>query len=357
MANDIARARQALCLLLALIATATSAWSQSLAGAVCGFDGQPAAGVVVRAFGPQQQRLGEVLSDERGRFELTDDVVVAAIEVQNEGVVLQRAIAKGSEHAVRVTFVGAAYFTLRGHVVAPDGAPVAGMDLVCRDAAGRAVTVVSTDPRGAFLVRSGEVVTDLLVDPLGWRHVVSGPFEVDRGIAVDLRLERDAYFTLRGRVVGDDGEAAAAARVAAFAKGERIGHAVTGRDGTFVLWLHRAADELCARQSLLIAQRKGLWQAAGEVDLDARLFGTVLVTGRFVDANGDGIARCLLFAVDRKVPPAKQTRPLGVTDARGNFRVLVPRGTPFLFGIREGSEHQAFAAVPASGPVELRSQH
>jgi hypothetical protein len=48
MAKDIALARQALCLLLALLAIAIAARSQSVAGEVRGFDGQPAAGIVVR---------------------------------------------------------------------------------------------------------------------------------------------------------------------------------------------------------------------------------------------------------------------------------------------------------------------
>lgn len=344
--------------LAALFGLTGAARGQVVAGEVRGFDDRLAAGVVVRVFDDDSNRLGEVLTDQQGRFEWLGDRAVGAIEIQHEGVVVVQSIANGGEPAVRASFAGAKYFTLRGHVVDPAGAPAAGIDFICRNTFGRAITTVTTDARGAFLVRCDRPVADLLVDPLGWAHVEEGPFAQDRGIAVDLRLVRDRYFALRGNVLDEAGAPVPLARVEGVDQGRRVAGTQSDRDGHFVLWANREVGELVATQGAPFVRRKGPWQSDAAVDLDVRVHGYVLVTGRVVDARGRGLGQAMLFAVDQQTPPAAKAQPIGSTDGSGNFRLLVPRGTAFLWAHRDGGEHQVFAPMPKNGePIEMRSDH
>ncbi|MEO6596129.1 MAG: hypothetical protein ABIP94_15375, partial [Planctomycetota bacterium] len=93
-------------LLSCLLALASSASGQVVAGQVRGFDDQPARGVVVRVFDGGSHRIGEVLTDEDGRFEWLGEQAIGAIEIQNEGVVVVKTIANGGDPKVFASFAG-----------------------------------------------------------------------------------------------------------------------------------------------------------------------------------------------------------------------------------------------------------
>ena len=327
---------------------------QHAAGRVLGFDGQPAAAVVVRAVDAKARLLGEVLTTADGRFELLVDQPVHALRVQNEGVHLELPQQNGGRVDQQITFVGVAHFTVRGHVVDPGGAIAAGVDLVCRDAERHSVVTTTTDARGAFAIRANRPVHDILVDPAGWQHVEAGPWQADRGLAIDLRLLRDSYFCLRGRCLDERGQPLPGLRIHGDHDGQRIAWTTSGADGRFTLWARRPLSHLTAFDGPPRMGRAGPWQQDAELDLDEREHGLVLVTGRIVDQKGVGAGGVAIFGVAGPVRPPRRSEPVGVTSRDGSFCVRLPRHQSHLWFWQENGNQQGFAEIRPGQSVAAR---
>ncbi|HZN39583.1 MAG TPA: carboxypeptidase-like regulatory domain-containing protein [Planctomycetota bacterium] len=331
--------------------------SQVAEGVVRGFDGALVAGAVVVARTAHARETGiDALTDKTGRFRLVCPEAIVRLHVQFEGVRCDVPVVAGNALDVAVSFAQLAHFTLRGRVVLPDGAPAAGVELKCRDREGQALAPVTAGDDGAFSVRLNQPVHDVLVDPLGWRHVVSGPVTADHELVVDLRNSRDSFFAVSGSVCDERGEPVADGAVQAVGSNGGAGSARTRPDGSFVLWTNRAVDELHVTGTDPRIVRKGPWSGACTVALDARTHGLVLRVGRCVDEGGKGLAGAIVFAVDKPGPPKKGVPGLTRTGSGGWFRVMLPRDTAFLFAIGEGEQLGGSAPVPAANTViEVRA--
>ncbi len=341
----------------ALVATAAAAPAQHASGIVLGFDGEPVQGAVVLGATLRDARwCREVLTTADGCFEFDCAAPLQQLRVQVEGVFVDVPLVNGSASAAQVSFVGAPHFTLRGAVVAPDGAPAPQVEVLCRDRRGSAVVSVATDAHGRFAVRLGAPVHALEVDPIGWQHVQDGPFDRDREVTVDLRAEGDRFFALQGRVIADDGPNAGATVVARGDGGRRI-TTQTRADGLYTLWANYRVTALEVPGVLAIVRKGPFVSAATAVDLDFREHGCVLVTGRFVTADGRPIPGALVFALDHAGKPGRNVPANGATDSGGWFVLRLPRGTPFLYVVEDGAGHgggsHGSVRVPFDGRVVL----
>jgi hypothetical protein len=329
--------------------------AQTASGRVLGFDGEPAR-AAVRGVDAKGRNLAEELAGDDGTFQLVATTPIVRLIVQLEGVVLERAVDGGGVAGVEVTFAGVPHTALRGSVVDPGGEPARARDLLFRDAAGKAVVTATTDGDGAFVVRTNQALHDVLVDPLGWRHVQRGPWSAAAPVVLDLRPARDRFHRLHGRVRDDTGAAAAGWRVHANGESRRVATTTTGADGTFALWVRETVRSVEASATVPRLGRLGPWRSDAELELDERTDALVLVTGRFVDGAGAPIVGALLLASHENAPPKKKSAVLGGTDRDGRFAVRLVRGTPFLFVVAE-HRHQALGAVPADGtPLLLRAK-
>lgn len=339
--------------------------AQAAAGNVRGFAGEPAVHATVRAVAADGETLADVVTDDTGAFELHAKAAIARLQVRIEGVLVEVAVAGGSAAGVAVTFAGVPHVTVHGHVVDPGGALARGCDVVARGSDGKAIVNVTTDDRGAFTLRTNQGVRDVLVDPLGWRHVEPGPLSAARGLPIDLRLVRDRFFCLRGRALDDAGRPANGWRLVANGERQRAATTIAAADGSFVLWSAQAIVSIEAHDTLPRMGRLGPWRADTELALDERHDALVLVSGRFLAANGEPLPGAMVFACFTEAPPEKGKPAIGGTDARGRFFVRVIPKTPFLFAVREGGDRTtpkggdqlALTALRYDGaPIELRAR-
>ena len=112
MSKSPAHPRRLPCLLLLFALMVGTVRSQVVAGEVRGFAGELAGAAVVRVFDAQTRRVGEVLTDQNGRFEFLGNVPIGSIEVQMEGVSIEAPVQNGGDRAMRVSFVGVRFFIL-----------------------------------------------------------------------------------------------------------------------------------------------------------------------------------------------------------------------------------------------------
>lgn len=186
-------------LTLAVVMAAALANAQVVSGRVLGFDGEPAARAVVELRLEGVQGF-QVLTDPGGRFTRSCEGKLAALRVQHEGVVIPFPFAAGKTTDLEVSFANVAHFTLRGRVLLPDGAPAAGVEVLCRDADGVALVSVATDARGLWSVRLGQPAREVVADSLGLAVAEAGPFGRDEVLSIDLRFVRRR----RSRRLGGD---------------------------------------------------------------------------------------------------------------------------------------------------------
>ena len=223
----------------------------TIAGRVVDGDGQPEAGVLVRAL-PIAERVGEeaqklralafATSDGDGRFVLTGldrgryDV---SATVDERAPAVQRGVAGGTRDVVLTLDDGA---LLSGAVVDGTGAAVPAFTLLVyrRDGVVRELVNARSvvDARGRFALRVPEGAYDLMAAAPGWAP--SAPTRASTGDEVTLQVSTGA--TLRGKVVrAGDGAPVAYARIMREAPGGGASAqpANAGRvsrvDGTFEL--------------------------------------------------------------------------------------------------------------------------
>lgn len=353
--------RAMLATLLALQALSGLA-AQSVVGRVSGLHGGPAVGATVSAFDRDGKVLTEVLVDGEGRFELFHSEPVARIVVQREAIWVGRAVPAGKCSGFDFDLSKERHWTMRGHLVDPEGTMAVGVDVLARDADGKALASVTTNAKGAFVLRSNQMVASLVAAPLGWRHVCAGPFDRSRGLAIDLRLHRDQYKLLHGRLLGLDGQPIAGARVTAKSKERRellvCAMALTKPDGTWRLWTTRDVVELTAVYAGEEWQRPGNWgqRTHGELVLDAKRDGIVRVRGTLLDRDGKPISHAVIYASNKK-KLANRATGIAATNVHGNFVVSTRRATPFLIALNRRGKVQAVSAGPWSGePVKMRAK-
>ncbi|MCA8973434.1 MAG: carboxypeptidase regulatory-like domain-containing protein [Planctomycetes bacterium] len=326
--------------------------AQHVAGHVLGFDGAPVRGAVVRVFGGGGERLVELLTDAGGRFTYDARLPLRCVTVQLEGVHKELAVTGGTAVGLHCSFAEARFFTLRGHVVDPIGEPMPEVDLRIADADGGTVCTATTTSKGAFLVRVDEPVEAIVVDPVGLAFVHHGSFDSDRGIAIDLRLARDRFFCVAGRVLGRDGAPLPGAIVGA-GDGSALLRRPTHADGSFRLWSERPLSWLEASVDgepvALVAQAMA---ADCEVEIDIRRHGRVRLTGQVVDGRGAGRPYVALFCADAAGDFLLGLPMLGRTGADGSFAVDMPRGVPRLLVYRDRQRNGAVAWT-ADGPLKV----
>lgn len=311
---------------LAAVLLTTAAAAQEASGVVLGFDGRPAAGAIVSVrFDPGSGT--EVLTDTDGGFVVRRDQRITSLVVQLEGVRKSVPVVNGKVKDAEITFVGAPCFTIRGKVKGPDGNPLPMAELLWRDANGSALTNVTTDARGDYVVRLDAPVREVVVDPIGWRHVTSGPFEGARDLDIDLG-RADGWFALRGRVLGANGPCGDIV-VRAHLDETSVIRVKTRADGGYTVWTKRPVAKLEVGAPVHL-RRNGPFQRNGTaLDLDDSECGLVVVSGRFVASDGSPISAARLFATKDSAPPAGAL-PDGGTDHDGTFETLVPRNTRFV---------------------------
>lgn len=329
-----------------------------VAGTVTGFDGAPVQGAVVSYISPWGLVLQEGLTDASGAFACEDLEPIAQVQVQLEGCLLRKAVGvRGVPLAF--SFADATHFTVRGHVVDPTGAPAVGTDLHLRSGEQDGwLGVVTTGAGGSFAIRVDRTVREVVADPMGWRYRVAGPFAVDTGLAIDLRLELDEFFRIDGVVLDEEGRPLADALVKGLQLEEdhseaRRYHARTGEDGSFSLWANSRLDRLVLRGAFdRRCEVDGPWQAGARVDLDCRKDGFLPVVGRVFDQAGEAVVGATIYPVDAR----GRTSPvaLGRTSTDGWFRVLVKRGTKAIAAELDEGEARAAGPWPVDRVVELR---
>ncbi|MFY9341999.1 MAG: hypothetical protein WAT39_05900 [Planctomycetota bacterium] len=331
--------------------------AQTASGVVHGLAGEPADRAHVRGLDAARQTVAEGASDDVGRFELKARAPIAWLQVRIEGVLREVPVTGGAAAGLVVSLADTPHATIRGELRDPGGALATGVDVLCRDRQQHAIATVTTDERGTFALRTNQDVHDAVVDPVGWRHVVPGPFGAESPIAIDLRTHAAKFFRLHGNTIDDRGRPATGWRVTARDETGRVATTTTGEDGSYALWCNRPVTMVEASLGPPRLGRLGPWQATTELALDEREHALVLVSGRFVDRDGKGLANALVIATLRKEPPKKGVPVLCGTDRDGRFVARLVRGTPFLFAVSKDEKHQALVAVPFDGqPLLVRAQ-
>ncbi len=347
--------RRLLSSLLAAALLGSAAVAQHASGFAYGFDDKPCRGVTVKVLNKAGGMATEFLTDENGAFAVDLDVEIGALVLQNEGVSLHLPLPKGSATGLEARFARERFFTVRGHVVDPGGAPAIGYDLLFRDEHSKSIVGLTTDERGAFFLRSNVDVHDVLVDPCGWQHVEAGPFTKDRGLAIDLRPVANEYFCLRGHAFDDQDRPAANWRLQARGNEERVAWTRVAADGSFALWSRRPIDQIEAWDGVPLMGRAGPWQASAKVDLRERDHAFVLVTGRVFDAKGRVVAGAYVYPSIARVPPSGLASPGATTDKDGRFILRTLRDVPLLWVAKPGHGVAISVDMPAPGKsVEVR---
>lgn len=151
-----------------------------------------------------------VVSDEIGRFVLADapNIEGSTLHAERSGFAATDAQVPFDERALTLVLTRLAHgpAELRGRVLGADGAPVAGADVACGEAA------AETDAHGEFALARAEVGDELMLAVVKRGQQ---PVRVERDPAEDYVIVRLAgpALTLSGRVRFDDGEPVPGARV------------------------------------------------------------------------------------------------------------------------------------------------
>lgn len=335
---------------LLLLSLTSAVASAQVRGRVLGFDGKPAAAVVLNLLDDKGEYVADVESRNDGSFAFPGDQSGVSVRAWLEGVVLTRPVQQGR---AEFDFKAAPCFTLRGNVVDPEGVPVAGLTLFCSAANDDCLAAAVTDGKGVFHVRLNQAVDHLLVDPPGWRHRVAGPYTTDAGVAVDLRLEKQ-FFRLQGTLRDENRALVSGATVNVLDDKENVATARTGTDGHWTVWCNRPASRVWFAAGVVEHVLAGAWRAAATVDLDWRSAGFVVLTGRALDAAGHPVADAKVIPLEDRSIERHLPSPIAVTDAEGRFRALVPSWARHLYAW--AGDHEMFADGPWSkdAAIELR---
>ena len=340
--------------LLFAIALSAALTAQTITGRVDDTDGKAVFGATVTAIGRGGSIVNQVVSDEHGRFAFEPQRELALVRLQYEAIEVDCDVPRTTGW-LNVQLADLQLWVMRGHVVDPAGQPAAGIDVQLLGTNERVIAVVTTDAKGAYRLRSNQEIAAVVVDPLGWAHVETGPFRDTRGLAIDLRLVRDRYAPLFGRVLDQHGEPVAGARIVAHhhANGEQRGLATvrSRADGTFSLWTTEPATCLSATFGSSQLELAGRWQANDFVTLDERRDGLIWVRGTVIGRRGRVAERTRIFAAERPTAPSAES--VARTNNSGQFYAQIRRGTPFLLAVDQAGI-VAIAAAPWRSPIWLR---
>jgi hypothetical protein len=295
--------------------------------------------------------LADVETTADGSFAFDDARDGASVRAWLEGAVLTLpAVATGVDFDFRTSN----WFTVRGHVVDPGGAPLVGCTIDCRDAADGWLASATTDGKGAFRVRLNQKVDHLVVAPDGWRHKVPGPFIADQDVTIDLRQCKE-FFLLQGTLRDENRKPVVDAAVTTQDGTDVVARARTDAAGHWALWCNRTASLLWFDAGNVVHNRPGPWRTAQTLDLDWRGEGFVVLTGRVLDAAGRPVARANVIPLTERAVAGHPDEPIATTDATGHFRGLVPPWAKFV-AVYVGDD-PVFAAGPwrTDATVELRA--
>jgi len=340
------------------------AMAQTIDGRVVGLGGK-SAGATVTVLSHDGDVMGEVLVAADGTFAYKAPRLIGSIVVRQEAVAVTRGVVGGSATQVGVDLQAAVQWSRLGMVVDPDGKPATGLDVVARNKQRATVACVTTDERGLFVVRGSHPVTSLVVDPIGWHHVIAVGFDQDStprdttpDVTIDLQPHAKDFLLLTGKVVALDGTAVADARVMAskpVAGSTTVcGVTRTLSDGTFRLWCAKGATKITAKKGGATWQQSGPWQTARPATLllhEAR-DGIVLVSGTVIDPTGKPSADTIIYE-SQTAKLAKGNRGIAGTDEKGRFRIFIRRGTPYLIAHLRGTGTYATLAGPWPQPKVL----
>lgn len=324
-----------------LMASLASPRAQSVSGFVTGID-QKSVGATVTVLDPQRHVMGEVVVAEDGSFEFEGKGFVGSVIVRQEAVSIARGVVGGADHGIVIDLSAAVQWTRTMTVLDPAGAPAVGLDVVLRDARQSTISCVTSGMNGWLKVRGNQPVPSLVLDPLGWHHVVDVSFQrakrpgdLTPHLMFDMRPHAHKFVLLQGAVVDLSGAAVGKVRITASRKLDGAvvpcGFAKANGDGSFKLWTSRQATKLAATSGSTTWERSGDWSAGGVqvVQLDERRDGMVMVYGVVQDRAGKPVPNAIIHVSDTpKV--AMGSRGIAGADVDGFFRVIVRRATPFL---------------------------
>lgn len=306
--------------------------------------GSPIGDARVSVMVPNEQRTGNPVDrtrhDTSGRTSARGEVVMEGLE---PGVYRLLARAEGwcgNETSVRVPAEGTVPeatvelergLEIAGRVLGPEDEPVAGARVHASPAAralGAATHArwpdhVRSDADGGFVLRgvsAGEWVVRAQVVDGATPDVVASAGERE----VELRL--DATGALRGRVVGPDGEPAAARIRAMREGGGGAGEGRAGTDGTFQILRLPAGSYSVLAQSDTAGYGRGTAEVEGgrTADLEIRLSGGATVEGVVRGLRPAELARCMVMGGQDARPAADGTFTMqGVAPGRRRIAAVV----------------------------------
>lgn len=325
--------------------------AQEVSGTARGLDGRASAGITLRAVDANGRLLVEAVSADDGGFVLRAPGPVHAVVARCEAVQLEIRVPDGKASDLAVTFAGVDHFAIVGRLLDPGGSIARGIDIAARDAAGKALALVTTDADGRFVVHANRPVHDLLVDPLGWAHRVTGPLPKNTELPIDLQQHRDAFFRLHGRTFDASGTPASGVRVIANDGPRPVANTISDADGTFTVWVNRTITHLFGQDGMPTTARTGPWRDDATVDLDERVHGYQLVRGRVL---GNAVNRTAIYGATARPKPPHAVAPDGVTLASGVFALRVPRYQTHLWFFQESGNREAWIPIVAGQDLEVR---
>lgn len=324
--------------------------SGPIAGIACGFDGQPAAGITVRAVDADLAMVTEGVTTADGRFLLQATrpahLLVARCEAVRQDLTLP-----AGDAPLPISFAHCPHVVVTGRLLDPAGAPASFVDIALRDAQRHTLALVTTDGIGAFEVRANEPVHELVVDPLGWAHRVPGPLAAAAHCEIDLRTQHHAFFRLYGRTLDAEGRPAAGVRVVAHGDERVVARTTSAVDGTFLLWSTQPIARLVGFDGPPVASRMGPWRADAQVDLDERAHGHRVVRGHIV---GPHAARTAIYGVTARPQPPHRWPADGAAGTRGEFAVSVPRDQTHLWFFQEAGNREAYVPIVPGQDLVVR---
>lgn len=340
---------------LVLLVAAALTRGQDVTGSVVGFDGEALRWATVVVHGEAGGVVLQTLTDESGRFTIAGSLRAHSVQVAYEAVLSPPQIVDADRSSLAFRLGDVPHWLLRGSVQDPGGRPARHVDVAVRDARGRALATVTIDDAGRFVLRCSVPLAAVVVDPLGWNHVIEGPFRAARELAIDMRSVRDDYVRHVGRVLDLDGRPAAEVTVVAQStrdrrpgRGQRIGSARTDPDGKFVAWTRGDVSGWAANvDGARLYQPVGVWRVGTPAELDARLDALVFVSGEVLDRYGEPVADVEVFA-SRDGALAGRSYLVARSDTNGRFVTMVPAATRSLIA-QLGGEPFADVDAPFEG--------
>ncbi|MFK7740288.1 MAG: redoxin domain-containing protein [Planctomycetota bacterium] len=324
-------------------------------GRVLDHDGQPVVNAEILCFAANDIRTLEVLTDTDGRFRFPSDLGVQSVAARYQAV-LSKKRPLAADNAITQLRLPKPKWRISGRVLLPNGRPAEGVDVALTDAVKEGVkrtkVLASTtiDAQGRFAIRCGEQApARLLVDPLGLRHAIEGPFEADAHLNLDMRLLQDQFQRIVGRVLDLDGAPAAGAPVVAFDETStdriRCGAARTAADGKFELWTSRRPNTMVASvNGIRLHQQAGEWDRDEPIEFDPKVDALVSIRGRVENRDNSAAPAMQIYtSTDGKLAPG--SRALTRSGRDGDFRAMIRRGTKFLIAA-DGREVFAVLAAP-----------